>query len=335
MTYFVIDNNVNTQLAAAAASGATTLTLASSANLPTLSAGQVMPLTLNDAATGTFYEIVYVTAISGVTLTVTRAQEGTGALNWNIGDYTFCAPTAGTVATALGNPNNAFQVAPATQSQHAAQLSQVGFQNQAVYARISGVQMVSINGGAFSTTGATSFTVPVSGRCRRRVWGAGGGGGSAFNGASATGGAGGGYAEAVTVATAGTVWTVSVGAAGTGASGSNNGTAGGTTSIGTGFNATGGGGGNGSAAGAASGLSVTPGQGTGGSLNIFGQPVTSAYQFGSTYVGSGGGGTFGSCPSSLSVGAATVAFFPGGGGGGGASNNGGANGADGLAIIEW
>ncbi|WP_230951901.1 hypothetical protein [Burkholderia cepacia] len=114
MTYFVIANNVNTQLAAAAASGATTLTLASSTNLPTLSAGQVMPLTLNDAATGTFYEIVYVTAISGVTLTVTRAQEGTGALNWNIGDYTYCAPTAGTVSTALGNPNSTFQVAAPT-----------------------------------------------------------------------------------------------------------------------------------------------------------------------------------------------------------------------------
>lgn len=119
MTYFVIDNNVNTQLAAAAASGATTLTLASSANLPTLSAGQVMPLTLNDAATGTFYEVVYVTAISGVTLTVMRAQEGTGALNWNIGDYAFCAPTAGTVATALGNPNNTFQVAAPTAANQA------------------------------------------------------------------------------------------------------------------------------------------------------------------------------------------------------------------------
>ena len=46
-TQFVIANNVNTQLAAAASSGATTLTLASSANLPTLSAGQVMPLTLS------------------------------------------------------------------------------------------------------------------------------------------------------------------------------------------------------------------------------------------------------------------------------------------------
>lgn len=98
MTQFVIANNVSTQLAAAASSSATTLTLASSANLPALSAGQVMPLVLNDAATGQQYEVVYATDITGATLTVNRAQEGTGALNWNLGDYAYCAPTAGTVA---------------------------------------------------------------------------------------------------------------------------------------------------------------------------------------------------------------------------------------------
>jgi hypothetical protein len=125
ITQFVAADNVSTTLATAASSTATTFTLASSANLPTLAAGQAMPLTMNDAATGLIYEVVYVTAISGVTLTVVRAQEGTGAQNWNIGDYAFCAPTSGTVATALGNPNNAFQVAPATQSQHAVQFGQL------------------------------------------------------------------------------------------------------------------------------------------------------------------------------------------------------------------
>ncbi|WP_430229752.1 hypothetical protein [Paraburkholderia tropica] len=133
-TQFVIANNVNTQLAAAASSSATTLTLASSANLPTLSAGQVMPLTLNDAATGQNYEIVYVTAITGVTLTVTRAQEGTGALTWNVGDYAFCAPTKGTVAVTTGNPSNTFMVANATAANMAPNVGQVqaGFANYAV-----------------------------------------------------------------------------------------------------------------------------------------------------------------------------------------------------------
>ena len=92
---FVIANNISTTLASAASSTATTLTLASSTGLPTLGSGQIMPLTLNDAATGQVYEVVYVTAISGVTLTVERAQEGTGAQNWSIGDYAFCAYTAG------------------------------------------------------------------------------------------------------------------------------------------------------------------------------------------------------------------------------------------------
>ena len=124
ITQYVVADNVSTTLATAASSTATTFTLASAANLPTLSAGQAMPLTMNDAATGLIYEVVYVTAISGVTLTVVRAQEGTGAQNWNIGDYAFCAPTSGTVATSLGNPSNTFLVAPATASAHAMQLQQ-------------------------------------------------------------------------------------------------------------------------------------------------------------------------------------------------------------------
>lgn len=95
MTTFVYANNVNTTLAAAASNTATTLTLASSANLPTLGSGQIMALTLNDAATRQVFEVVYVTAISGASLTVVRAQEGTGAQNWSIGDYAFADVTAG------------------------------------------------------------------------------------------------------------------------------------------------------------------------------------------------------------------------------------------------
>lgn len=124
MTQFVIANNVNTQLAAAVDSSDTVLTLASSSNLPSLTSGQVMPLVLNDAATGLQYEVVYVTAIDGVTLTVERAQEGTGALSWSLGDYSYCAPTAGTVATLYGNPNTAFAVGTASLPSHAVPLSQ-------------------------------------------------------------------------------------------------------------------------------------------------------------------------------------------------------------------
>ena len=102
MTAFVFANYVDTTLAAAASSTATSLSLSSSANLPVLGPGDVMPLTLNDAATGLVYEIVYVTAISGTTLTVLRGQEGTAAQNWSSGDYAFTGPTAETVAPVAG-----------------------------------------------------------------------------------------------------------------------------------------------------------------------------------------------------------------------------------------
>lgn len=228
------------------------------------------------------------------------------------------------------------QIPPATQSQHAVQLSQVGFQNIAVYEIIGGVQKVSVNGGAFTTTGATTFTVPASGRFKGRVWGAGGGSGSGVTSAAATGGAGGGYAEGViTGQTVGASLTITVGAGGTGGSGSGNGTAGGTSSIAALISCTGGAGGIGSSSGAASGASVSGGTATGGSLNISGQGPASAFSLGGTLVASGGGGTFGTSQSSISIGSATSAIFPGGAGSGGANNNVGVVGANGLVIIEY
>ena len=122
MTAFIFANNVNTTLGAAASSSATTLTLASSANLPTLATGQQMPLTLNDAATGLVYEIVYVTAISGAALTVLRGQEGTTAQNWNVGDYAACMHTALTTASINGNALQTFEVGAAVDGNDAINL---------------------------------------------------------------------------------------------------------------------------------------------------------------------------------------------------------------------
>ncbi len=95
---FVFVNNFLTTVGATFSSTATTLTLSSSAGLPVLAAGQVMPITLNDAATGLISEIMYATAISGANLTVTIGEEGTTAQNWAVGDRAFCDFTAGTVA---------------------------------------------------------------------------------------------------------------------------------------------------------------------------------------------------------------------------------------------
>lgn len=141
MSNFVLINNFKTTLAAAASSSATTLTLASSTGLPTLSAGQQMPLTLNDAATGLIYEIVYVTAITGATLTVLRGQDGTAAQSWLIGDYSYVDNTAGVegaiqttanlgvtnAATAQSAANTAIANAATAQSTANTALAKAGF----------------------------------------------------------------------------------------------------------------------------------------------------------------------------------------------------------------
>ncbi|MDE2470212.1 MAG: hypothetical protein KGL35_16050 [Bradyrhizobium sp.] len=116
MTAFVFDNFYKTTLAVALSSGATSATVASSAGLPTLSGGQVLPMILNDAATHSIYEVVYVTAISGSNLTITRAQEGTAASSWLVGDYIYADVTQATVAPVNGSASNIFLVANSTAS---------------------------------------------------------------------------------------------------------------------------------------------------------------------------------------------------------------------------
>jgi hypothetical protein len=96
MTTFIFANNINTTLAGPVSSSATSITLASTANLPaSIPSGSVLVITLNDVATKQNYEIVYATARTGATLTVLRAQEGTAALSWLTGDYAYSPPTAG------------------------------------------------------------------------------------------------------------------------------------------------------------------------------------------------------------------------------------------------
>jgi len=108
MTSFIFANNVNTTLAGSISSSATSITLSSSANLPTsIPSGSVLVLTLNDVATRQVYEIVYATAITGATLTVIRGQDGTSAVAWATNDFAFSPPTAGQMAAMaqLGAPN--------------------------------------------------------------------------------------------------------------------------------------------------------------------------------------------------------------------------------------
>lgn len=108
MPIFTFANNINTTLASPVSTSSTSITLASTANLPaSIPAGEVLVVTLNDAATRQNFEIVYATARTGATLTVERAHEGTASLAWLTGDYAYSPPTAGQQESfgQLGAPN--------------------------------------------------------------------------------------------------------------------------------------------------------------------------------------------------------------------------------------
>ena len=111
-------NNYQTTLGAALSSTATTMTVSSTTGLPSsLASGQFIPMTLTPASSpGSAYEIVYVTGISGSTLTVERGQEGTSALNWNTGDILYSTNTAETTGTSMGSPSTDFQTNALTAS---------------------------------------------------------------------------------------------------------------------------------------------------------------------------------------------------------------------------
>ncbi len=99
-------NNAQTVLAAGISASATSLTVNSGtgALFPSPSTGvSYFKLTLIDAATGQLSEIVHVTARTGDTMTIARAQEGTTARTWSANDIAANMMTAGTLSYILGN----------------------------------------------------------------------------------------------------------------------------------------------------------------------------------------------------------------------------------------
>ncbi len=118
MSTILFLNNYQTTLAAALTSTGTTMSVSSATGLPaSLVSGQFIPMTLTPASSpGSAYEIVYVTAISGSNLTVTRGEEGTSALNWNVGDILYSTNTADTTGTLSGSPTVNFQTDTLTAS---------------------------------------------------------------------------------------------------------------------------------------------------------------------------------------------------------------------------
>lgn len=96
---FVMINNYNTTITGSITSTSTSLSVNSTSGFPTLSTGEIIPLTLSALNN---VEIVYVTAISGSTLTIERGQEGTTAQAWNSGTNIGCFPTVGTLEPMYG-----------------------------------------------------------------------------------------------------------------------------------------------------------------------------------------------------------------------------------------
>lgn len=88
-------DNVRAYIAAAVTTGATSITVQAGqgARFPAIAAGRYLPCIITNV-TGVS-EQVNITAISTDTLTVTRAVNGTTALEWGLGDEIFIAQRAG------------------------------------------------------------------------------------------------------------------------------------------------------------------------------------------------------------------------------------------------
>lgn len=103
MANLLFSNNAQTTLAGSISNVAVSANLASGAGalFPSPGAGQYFMMTFVDAATGLINEIVKVTARSGDTITIVRAQEGTTAKAWSAGDLAANFWTAGQAAAML------------------------------------------------------------------------------------------------------------------------------------------------------------------------------------------------------------------------------------------
>ena len=99
MTILLFANNAKSTLAAPLSSVSTTAVLASGTGslFPSPTTGQGFKMTFVDNATGLLNEIVLVTARSGDTLTIVRAQEGTTAQSWLANDLAGMYFTAGSI----------------------------------------------------------------------------------------------------------------------------------------------------------------------------------------------------------------------------------------------
>lgn len=102
---FVFGNNIDTDITASLTASATSITIASATGIPSIPSGQYLPLTIIHPATAGIFEVVWVSAASGTTLTALRGQEGSTAHTWNTGDSIYSDVTK----QVLTNFNNVIQ----------------------------------------------------------------------------------------------------------------------------------------------------------------------------------------------------------------------------------
>ncbi|WP_156525717.1 hypothetical protein [Achromobacter ruhlandii] len=221
-----------------------------------------------------------------------------------------------------------------------------------VYRIISGTQQVSVNGGAFTTTGATTFsTLAATARSEIQVQGGGGAGGSsggtnASTVAAGGGGGSGGYGMSTVLGPI-TAVAVTVGAGGSpGIAGIVNGGNGGSTSVGSLLTGGGGSGGpGGSPVSSFPGMTNAGGPGTSTNGNMIANGgayggLGLAFNLGGVASGNGASSVFGGGggQASVSDGDPAKAYGAGGGGGATAPNNGagrqGGAGGPGIVIIR-
>jgi hypothetical protein len=98
MTQLLFSNKTETVLAADVLFTDLVMTVANGTGnaFPIPTTGQLLVLTLSSALNAAITEIIHCTNITGDILTIVRAQEGTVARNWYVGDFVANLFTAGT-----------------------------------------------------------------------------------------------------------------------------------------------------------------------------------------------------------------------------------------------
>ena len=156
MGYPLFTNNAATGLVSPISSSATTLTVngGSGTLFPSPTGGNYFMITLISSGSGNM-EIVQCTARSGDTFTIVRAQEGTTAQSFAIGDSVQLRITAGSLQ-AFSNPTLVNSVAAGTG---------IGVSSSTGNVTISNTGVTNLNAGSgislSGSTGTVTITAPV------------------------------------------------------------------------------------------------------------------------------------------------------------------------------